>query len=183
MKTMWAARVFRKIFVALGFVSILGMAFVVYSADDDILFFIPAVVRGQATVNPVGTWTGSGYRIIPQSGCLSKIENATMIVAATEIQNLYTVNVQYSSTAVDFKGQCSDSRSTTEYAMLHNNMLDSVEMGKYLTQTGEVGYVSTTDNHVAFSGNSAELTRKEYLMTPSNGWTQGHVITISFTRQ
>ena len=106
-----------------------------------------------------------------------------MTIEATEISGLYTLKIEYSSTPVEFKGECSDSRTTTEYAMLHNNALDSVEMGKYLLQSGDVGFVSWVDNHVDFSGTKAELLRKEYLMTPSNGWTQAHVVTVSFTKQ
>lgn len=166
-----------------GSVSILLISMGVYAADDDILQFIPAFTRAQTSVDPAGSWIGDGTRLIPETGCLSSIAGATMAIDNTTKTGIYTLRIQYTSTPVEFKGTCSDSRDTTEYAVINENKMDSTSMSTYYSAPQVVGYIGTTNNHVEFSTNKAVLTRKEYLFTPANGWTQSHVVTITFARQ
>ncbi|WP_139311466.1 hypothetical protein [Desulfovibrio sp. DV] len=50
----------RRMLSTLGVVSIVLMSICVYAAEDDLLNFIPAIVKAQSSVNPIGTWTGTG---------------------------------------------------------------------------------------------------------------------------
>ncbi|MHC1791969.1 hypothetical protein [Solidesulfovibrio sp.] len=84
----------QKILVALGVASIVLASICVYAADDDILTFMPALVRAQTAANPVGTWTGTGVAGSMTSGSMNEcaVSSISVTVASTAIPGFYRVS-------------------------------------------------------------------------------------------
>ena len=94
-------RVLRGIFICFGSLSILVISLVCFAADDDILNFIPAIVRAQTI--PTGTWSGTGHGSWGSS-CTCTLGGISFTVT-TGNDNTYFVSAQTTGSAT-CNGSC-----------------------------------------------------------------------------
>lgn len=144
----------KRLMTLLAVLSIMLFAIVVFAADDDLLQYIPAIVKAQQTVNPVGTYTGSG--IVTMGSCACNIASATVTVSDGPVSGSYKVSYDTINTTdcVAEYGSCSWNDGGSNFpAVIDNKQLifGNASRGSYDYQSQTFNYQVTTNGILDFT--------------------------------
>ncbi|WP_139311623.1 hypothetical protein [Desulfovibrio sp. DV] len=151
-------RTLRRTLACIGFVSILFISICVYAADDDLLTFIPAIIKAQTTVNPVGTWTGPGSG--SWGTCSCDLEGLSVVVTAGTRSGMYLVSFQTTGTATCDSGCGMVLNFSNLPARLVGNRL--IFASSVFSNMASYTLMTSIDGELVISGSTASLITKTF---------------------
>lgn len=159
-------RMLRGVFIAFASMSVLVISFICFAADDDLLNYIPSIVKAQTTVNPVGTYTGPG--VVTFGNCACRIESGTITVTDGPIADTYKIAYSGFNTTdcVSSSGQCSWNDSGTNVpAVMKNKELVFGQAGRGSYQSN-----GTTYYYQSNTNGSIDLSNSTPIFVKSSAW-------------
>lgn len=89
---------FRRALSAIGAFSIVLVGLCAYAADSSILDYLPAIVKANTTINPIGTWTGAGYSgsrsTDGSNNQICNVDSISITVTASSTTGIYLVSYE-----------------------------------------------------------------------------------------
>jgi len=179
--------VIKRILAMVAGLSIMMAALLVYAADDDIMMFIPTLVKAQTPVNPVGSWAGSGTYTLGACGC--SINSITFTVTAAERAGTYRIGMILDPANLTCDTSCRQINQTMHdipAVLVGDRLLFSMSYFSTWTTTPPTRAFSIYDGELIISGNTAKFyvkTNYSQMDTTDNPWLMTMVSGGTLTRQ